>query len=199
MTLSFIFNYYWIAKLKSILIYPYIFKKYGKGSIIRKPLFITPSTIFIGNNVFIWKNCRIEGVKNYEGVSYDPSIEIQDNVTIQQNLHLTCANKIVIGKHSAIAANVSITDIHHPYVDITIPIEKQQLDVGAVYIGENCKIYNNVVILPNTIIGRHCTIGANSVVSGVIPDFSVCAGVPSKIIKKYNTKIQKWEKPTDFK
>jgi acetyltransferase-like isoleucine patch superfamily enzyme len=101
---------------------------------------------------------------------------------------------VYIGKHTAIAANVTITDIHHPYDDINTSIEKQQLIVTAVSIGDECKIYNNVVILPGTIIGKHCTIGANSVVSGNIPDYSVVVGIPAYIIKRYSTENKAWLK-----
>lgn len=194
MSLKCLFNYYWLAKIKSLIYFPFVFKSFGKGSILRRPLFLTPGSVRIGEKVFIWKGCRIEGVNNYAGQSFNPEIEIQDGVTIQQNLHLTCANHIIIGRNTAIAANVSITDIHHPYDDIHVPIEQQPLKVRSVKIGEDCKIYNNAVILPGTVIGRHCTIGANSVVSGSIPDYSVCAGVPAKIVKRYNFEKQFWER-----
>jgi len=36
-------------------------------------------------------------------------------------------------------------------------------------------------------------IGANSVVTRDVPDFSVAVGNPAKVIKKYNFKNKKWE------
>jgi acetyltransferase-like isoleucine patch superfamily enzyme len=169
-------------------------KKCGKGSIIRKPLFITPETISMHDFVCIWFHARIEGVKSRANVLFIPEIILHDHVSIQQNLHLTCANRIEIGRFTAIAANVTITDIHHPYTDVHLPIEEQPLETKPVYIGDECKLYNNCVILPGTYIGKHCTVGANSVVSGNFPDYSVIAGVPAKIIKKYNPITQVWEK-----
>lgn len=109
-------------------------------------------------------------------------------------MHLTCANSIIIGKYTAIAANVTITDINHPYVDVDTPIEKQDIEVGYVRIGEDSKIYNNVVILPNVTIGKHVTIGANSVVDKDIPDYCVAVGIPAKVIKKYDFETNKWIK-----
>ena len=73
---------------------------------------------------------------------------------------------------------------------ISIPLQ----DVA---IGEDCKIYNNCVILPGVHIGKHCTIGANSVVTHDIPDYCVAVGVPTRIIKRYNFKTQQWEKVED--
>ena len=104
-------------------------------------------------------------------------------MTIQQNIHLTCANLVEIGENTALAANVNITDIHHPYVDINTPIERQDIEVKSVKIGKDCKIYNNVAILLGTIIG--VTVGANSVVKGVFPDYCVIVGMLAYIIKRH--------------
>jgi acetyltransferase-like isoleucine patch superfamily enzyme len=41
------------------------------------------------------------------------------------------------------------------------------------------------VILPGADIGEHVVIGANSVVTGVIPSFSVAVGSPAKVIKRF--------------
>lgn len=170
------------------------FKKLGQKSFIYKPLLLTPSSIIVHDNVFVYSNARIEGITSYEGVDYSPEIILDDNCTVQQNIHLTCAKRVYIGKYTAIAANVTITDIHHPYEDISIPIEKQRLLVDPVSIGSECKIYNNAIILPGTTIGKHCTIGANSVVSGNIPDYSVVVGIPGRIIKRYKGDIKEWVK-----
>ncbi|WP_441557811.1 DapH/DapD/GlmU-related protein [Chryseobacterium sp. 2TAF14] len=148
----------------------------------------------MGDRVSIGNNARIEGIKHYEAEKFDPKIILNDGVTIQQNIHLTCAESIEIGKNTAIAANVTITDIHHPYDDIHLPIEQQNITTKPVYIGEGCKIYNNVVIMQGTKIGKHCTIGANSIVSGYFDDYCVIVGAPAKIVKKYNSDTKIWEK-----
>ncbi len=173
------------------------FKQLGLRSYIHSSVIITKKTISCGKNVRVGKHNRLEGVYKYNNVNFTPSIILMDNVSIEQNLHLTCASKIVIGKNTAISANVTITDIHHAYNDITVPIEKQDIEVKDVFIGEDSKLYNNVVILPGVILGKHVTIGANSVVTKNIPDYCVAAGIPAKVIKRYNFKNKTWEKITD--
>lgn len=148
----------------------------------------------MGENVLIWYHGRVEGVSRYNGVSFCPRIILRDGVKIQQNLHLTCAKCVEIGENTAIAANVTITDIHHPYDDIEKPIERQDLVVNPVTIGKDCKIYNNSVILPGTVIGNHVSVGANSVVSGIIPDYSVVVGAPAIIVKRYDETCKTWRK-----
>jgi len=181
-------------KLKTLIWYKPFFKNCGSNNRIIKPLLLTPQCVILRSNIFLRDNCRLEGVFSYAGVNYDPLITLNDNISIEQNLHLTCANKITIGANTAIAANVTITDINHPYADISLPPEKQVLQVSEVIIGGSCKIYNNAVLLPGTILGKHNIVGANSVVSGVFPDYCVIAGTPAKIIKLYNERTGKWEK-----
>jgi acetyltransferase-like isoleucine patch superfamily enzyme len=43
-----------------------------------------------------------------------------------------------------------------------------------------------VVVLPGSKIGRHVVIAAGAVVAGIeVPDFSVVAGVPARVIRRY--------------
>ncbi len=170
------------------------YKSIYLSCVINRTNSITPEYVSCGERVQIGFNARIQGIKQYNEVVFSPKIILEDNVSIQQNVHLTCANSVFIGKNTAIAANVTITDIHHPYTDINVPIEKQNIDVGFVHIGEDCKIYNNAVILPNVTIGKHVTIGANCVVNKDIPDYCVVVGIPAKIIKRYDFDTQTWRK-----
>lgn len=167
------------------------FKKCKPHSQIIKPFKVTYKCISMGNARVI-NNARIEGVFKYNKKTFSPEIIIEDGVSIQQNLHLTCANKIIIGKNTAIAANVTITDIHHPYTDVSMPIERQDIEVKEVVIGCDCKIYNGAVILPGVHIGKHVSIGANAVVNKDIPDYCVVVGAPARIIKRYNFEIKQW-------
>lgn len=179
--------------LITIIRYTLYFKKTGSRNIIKKPILITRNCISIGSKAFIRNGARIEGVKNYIGKTFNPSIEIGDNVHIEQNLHLTCAESVTIGQNTSISANVTITDIIHPYENIRIAPEFQSITTDPVRIGNDCKIYNNAVILPGAIIGKHCVIGANSVLRrGVYPDYSIIVGSPAIIIKQYSQELNKW-------
>ena len=55
-----------------------------------------------------------------------------------------------------------------------------------VTIGDGSWIGAGSVILPGARIGKHVAIGANSVVNGEIPDFSVAVGTPARVIKRYS-------------
>lgn len=72
--------------------------------------------------------------------------------------------------------------------------DKKLSNNGYVIIDNNCWIGEHCSILPNVKIGRGSVVGANSVVTKDVPQFSIVAGVPAMIIKKYDHKRKKWVK-----
>ena len=180
------------VKLVEYIAFMPLFGEWHISSYIRKPIKITPRCIFVGKNVNVNANCRIEGVYKYNKVFFSPKIELHDGCSIEQNLHLTCAQNVIIGKNTSIAANVTITDINHPYENVLIPIEQQDIKVASVMIKSDCKVYNNSIILPGVTIGCHCVIGANSVVTKDIPDYCVAVGAPARVVKKYDFEKKEW-------
>lgn len=173
-----------------------VFKKYGFGVHIFKPCCIISNLnhIAIGDASTIGKYARIQPILKYANKTFNPLIEIGANVCINQNFHCTCAESIKIGDGTSITANCGVFDIIHPYEDINVNPRFTDIIVRPIEIGQDCLIGMNSVILPGTILGRHCAVGANSVVKGVFPDYSVIAGSPAKIIKRYNQESGKWEK-----
>lgn len=104
-------------------------------------------------------------------------------------------SEVFIGDYVLIAPNVHITDRNHEYKDISIPIIKQGwFSNGVVKIDDGCWIGINTVIIGPVHIGRNCVIGANSVVTKDIPDYSVSVGNPARIIRRYNFETQLWER-----
>lgn len=188
---------YGFGLLRKAFGYPFnklAFAEWHFSSKIVSTIRITPKYIKIGKNVLVWKNARIQAFPTYRGVSYNPLIILHDGVTIQQNVHITCAEKIEIGENTAIVANVTITDIIHPYTAKDEHLNDQTLIVKPVSIGPYCSIFNNAVIVAGVRIGKHVVIGANSVVTHDIPDYSVAVGNPARIIKRYNPTTGIWEK-----
>ena len=185
-----------IIRLKRIIRYPYyklMFGNYCFNDSVESTSHITTRCVYLQKKVYIGYNARIQGIRRYNMTEFNPSIVFKSGASVQQNGHITCAQYIEIGENTAIGANVTITDIHHPYDDVQTPIERQDIEVNPVYVGDDCKIYNNVVILPGTRIGKHCTIGANSVVTGIIPDFSVAVGAPARVVKRFDFEQNIWK------
>lgn len=182
-----------LAKLKTQFLYRHAFHKIGKGTIVRAPILLQNTQhVDLGENIIIWHGARLEVVTERSGHVFHPKVRIGNGVSIQQNFHLACAEEIIIGEKVAITENVGIFDIWHPYEDITSPIVEQPLRTAPVHIGNETFIGMGAIIQPGVSIGKHCSIGANSVVTRSIPDYSVAVGVPARIIKKYDSTRKQW-------
>lgn len=64
---------------------------------------------------------------------------------------------------------------------------------GRITIGDNTNIGWNAIIMPGVSIGKNCVIGAGAVVTKDIPDNSVAAGVPAKVIETLDEYMEKIE------
>lgn len=163
------------------------FQHAGFPVCLAKPLLINKRrNISLGNNVRIYPNARIETV----GSGY---ISIGNNVAIAQNFHCTSAGKLEIGDGTLITENVCITNIDHQYEALDIPILEQDISVLPTVIGHNCFIGFGAVIQAGTTLGRQCIVGANSVVRGSYPDYSVIVGAPGRVVKRFNFDTMRWE------
>lgn len=95
-----------------------------------------------------------------------------------------------IGEKVLLSPNVYITDCDHEYRNIDIPVIDQGIVQRGqkVSIGEGSYIGINTVIVGNVKIGKHCVIGANSVVTKDVPDYCVAVGSPARVIKTIEKK-----------
>ena len=120
-------------------------------------------------------------------------LEIGDGVEIGMFSRVASQGEVIIGKNVLFGPHIFIADYNHEYRDVVKPIKNQGNLVkissrfkrgGGVLIGDDTWIGTNVVIAGTVEIGKHCVIGANSVVTHDIPDYSVAVGCPAKVIKK---------------
>lgn len=188
--------YYFYRRFLTLIFYKPFSLKIEKGVVIYPQTILSflPGLEMKEYSILLPKS-RIELIPKYAGVKFNPILRIGKESQIHQNCHLTCAGNITIGNNVIITSNVTITNIIHPHEnDITNPINKNKINIKDVYIDDQVYIYNNAVILPGVHIGKHSIIGANSVVRGEIPPYSIAVGNPAKVIKRYNFESQIWEK-----
>ena len=178
------------------LLYKYHFKRFGKKSFIQSPLKIDGiENIEIGNNVFIAYKTWLAAMPLTGEKS---KLVIEDGVHIGNFNHIYATQSIIIRKDVLTADKVYISDNLHGYEDINVPIIKQPIvQRNEVEIGEGSWLGENVCVIGAS-IGKHCIVGANSVVTKDIPDYCVIVGAPAKIVKRYCFEEQKWKK-TDHK
>lgn len=137
------------------------FAHFGKGAQFRPGAYaVACSRIRIGANVVI-RPCTmlLADAGHPEG-----TITIEDDVLMGIGIH------------------IYTTD--HEFLDPTQPIIAQgDRPAAPVLVKTGSWIGANVILLPGVTIGRNCVIGAGSVVTKSIPDFSVAVGSPAKVIR----------------
>ncbi len=152
-----------------------------------------------GSNLTIGNYCKFD-IKKSEDMDVNPSLIIGDNCTFGDMIHIAVNNSIEIGNGLLTASRVFITDSNHGNYSGNVqsdpktpPIERKMYSIKTV-IGNNVWIGENVSILAGSTIGDGVIIGANSVVNGILPDNSICAGIPARVIKVYDERHKCWKR-----
>lgn len=151
--------------------------------------FVNRGTVTLGRSVIIRPSTRVYAGNSQSLVSFGNGTEIGEHSTISSNNSIVFGNNVLTGPH------IFIADHNHAYENPLLPVSKQGVKCNTtdeVVIGDGSWLGTNVVIVGNVHIGKHCVIGANSVVTKDIPDYSVAAGIPAKVIKKYDFEKEEW-------
>ncbi|MCR5347487.1 MAG: sugar O-acetyltransferase [Fretibacterium sp.] len=120
---------------------------------------------------------------------YGKNIEVGKNFFANYNCTLLDVRRILIGDNCQLAPNVAIYTAGHPIH----PASRNTLfEYGAeVVIGSNVWIGGNTVVCPGVHIGDNTVIGAGSVVTKDVPDWTVSAGNPCRVIREI-TEEDRW-------
>jgi acetyltransferase-like isoleucine patch superfamily enzyme len=156
---------------------------FGRGSILHRPDWVYgPRKIEIGDGVVILGHVWLSAERatwEREG----PAISIGDGAAIRPYCTITAAAGVEIEPNVVLSGFTSVIDSDHTWRGgsaeniVWNPVEAEPVRVGrGTWVGER------VSILKGARIGRFCKIGANSVVTGEIPDFSVAVGAPARVV-----------------
>jgi acetyltransferase-like isoleucine patch superfamily enzyme len=177
----------------------YPFARFGDGVSIHYTCDIrrsAASRIQIGDSVYIapqtWLNIP-------EPSADAPATLILGNgCKIGRRCMFSAKNLVRLEENVLLGPSVLITDHSHQFSDPDMPIHAQGLTAGGtVRIERNCWLGYGAVIVCNTgelVVGRNSVVGANTVVTGSVPPFSVVAGNPARIIKRYDPALEEWLK-----
>lgn len=100
---------------------------------------------------------------------------------------------IYIGNNVLLGPRVYIRGANHNFDNLNIPINQQghyaerisyHSQNYSIVIEDDVWVGANTIILPGVKIGKGSVIGAGSVVTKDIPEFSIAVGSPAKVIKK---------------
>lgn len=146
-----------------------------------------PHLVCIGSRVHICEHAWLNS-KDDRG-NGEPTLTIGDGTYIGRFVHINAWREVIIEKDVLIADRVFISDADHKFEDLEIPISRQGDEYkGSVIIKSGSWLGIGAVILPGVTIGLNSVVGANSVVTKDVPDYTIVAGIPARIIKQLKVK-----------
>lgn len=115
---------------------------------------------------------------------YGKNIHIGNDFVMNFNGVILDIAPVYIGNHVMIGPNTMICTVNHP---LDFQGRRDHLGIAKeVRIGDDVWIGGNCTILPGVTIGNRVVVAAGAVVTKDIPDDSLVAGVPAKVIRKLN-------------
>ena len=155
----------------------YIGRKSDGLSIIGK-IYLRNRNVYIGKNVTLYPGVMLHG----EGEIY-----IGDNTFLSNNtvVYSEKGHKVYIGANCMIAPMCYITNTDHNTV---LPLSDEPMNKLGVVCADTC-IEDNVwlaayaTVLKGSHIHSGAVVGAKALVKGEVPDNSIVAGIPAKILK----------------
>lgn len=173
----------------------YPFAHFGRGVSIHHSCELRRSVsarIKIGNWVYIapetWLNVPEPGP--------GAAITLEDGCKIGRRCMISARNSVRLEADVMLGPGVLITDHSHEFSNPEQPIHAQGLTAGGTVVVErNAWLGFGACIVCTSgtlVVGRNSVVGANSVVTRSVPPYSVVAGNPAKIIRRYDPESQKW-------
>ena len=133
--------------------------------------FSTGHRVTIRENSIIGEHCSIGTLSDVQG-----NVRIGNYCKLHSNVHIS--QKCSMGDFVFL----------YPFSVMTNDPYPPSIDTKGSHIGSYTQVGVHAVILPGIQVGENCLIGANSVVSKRMPDFSLAMGDPVKVvmdIRKY--------------
>ena len=131
--------------------------------------------ISLGDGVIVSRSCVLQGKTG--------PLAIGNRADIGCNCIFSSVSGIEIGQSTLIAGHCYIGGGRYRSDRLEIPMMDQgTYSEGPVILGEDVWLGAGVIVLDGVRIGRGSIVGAGSVVTREIPEYSVAVGVPARVI-----------------
>lgn len=176
--------------------------KFGRNMEVTNKVYValTPgSRVTIGDNFLFTSGENFNPLcRNLRGSIFTETsgarIEIGDNVGMSSTT-IWCKTRVTIGNNVKIGGDVTIMDTDAHSLDYRIrrsgaltpdgfPIDSMKAKSAPIEIGDDVLIGTRCIILKGVKIGARCVIGSGSIVTKDIPEDSIAAGNPCRVVKR---------------
>ena len=117
-----------------------------------------------------------------------PMLKIRNDANTEQNVHIVCHSWMEIAKEPSITGRCRIVGVTRPCDDVSDPGKGARIrdEEPSVTVRDALFLGVGVVVLPNLRVARRCVVGSLSVVTANVPDYSVAARSPARVIRQYD-------------
>ncbi len=135
-----------------------------------------PENVFLGRNVYVGHQTILKGY-------YKNELHIGDETWIGQQCFFHAAGGLFIGARVGIGPGVRIITSAHQDPQGDAPILDAPVELAPVRIEDGSDLGVATTVLPGVTIGRGAIVGAGAVVTSDIPEYTVAAGVPARVLR----------------
>jgi acetyltransferase-like isoleucine patch superfamily enzyme len=128
----------------------------------------------------VFPRCDDDACLSFGTVFSHPTAEVGHTVYVGPYCCLgdvTLEDDVLIGSHVSVANGGA----QHGIERLDTPVREQPGKWPRVTIGRDTWIGDRAVVLAD--VGKHCVIGAGSVVCDPIPDYAIAVGVPARVVR----------------
>lgn len=187
--LGFIRLIYWLLLTKLF---------YRPARLMRQPAYIRGRmSIRWGTGFTTGVGTRIDAL----GSPHEIQVQIGERVQLNDYVHIAAVESITIGNDVLIASKVFISDHNHGLYagpeEQSQPLmapASRELVSAPVVIGDRVWLGEHVCVLPGVHIGSGTVVAAGAVVTQDLPENVIVAGVPARVIKRYDSEMLAWVK-----
>ena len=176
---------------------PFRFRRIGAGTRLAFP----QGTVFGEQWIELGECCIIAeqvtltaGMMPGLDLGPDPVIRLGNGVVLGRGSHVVASRSVVIGDDVFCGPYVYITSDNHSYDDPEQPIGRQWPRTAPVEIGAGSWLGAGAVVLPGARLGRNVVVAAGAVVRGEVPDHTVVAGAPARVVRRWDP-VTGWQPP----
>jgi virginiamycin A acetyltransferase len=128
----------------------------------------------------VFPRCGADCCLSFGTVFSHPTAEVGRGVYVGVSC---CLGDVTLEEDVLLGSHVSVTNgsAQHGTGRLDIPVREQPGVWPRVTIGRDTWVGDRAVVMAD--VGKHCVIGAGSVVTRTIPDYAIAVGVPAKVVR----------------